>query len=216
VETPTVLECTCSPPSDVELPLLVRSDPEQENAAVLLRLFWERLAPWVGVWGRRARLQEADVEDVLQQAVLAALPNALRQFRPPADDAAVAAALEAYLSAAARHLVANRRHQQQQARRHCSCCGDLPDRPLEGEIQAGGRTPRPAAEAPSRSLEAEELARRVRAVLEQLPDIDRQICLGIEDGLSLRQIAERQDVSLEMIKGRWRRVKPFLRAALIG
>jgi RNA polymerase sigma factor (sigma-70 family) len=170
----------------------------------------------VGFWGHRARLQAADVEDVWQQVVLSALPSAIRHFRPPADDAAVAAALEAYLSAAARHLVANRRQQQQQARRHCACCCDLPDRPLEGQIQAGGRTPRHAAEAPGRPLEAEELARRVRAVLEQLPDIDRQIRLGVEDGLSLREIAERQGVSLEMVKGRWRRLKPFLREALSG
>jgi RNA polymerase sigma-70 factor (ECF subfamily) len=157
------------------------------------------------------------VSDLAQEAALR-LWEKLGQFQGATDDERTAAMLHDWLEKLVRRLATNRRDARHAAKRR-------PEQPLFSFGVPGGTDSRPtpagpdlseSGPTPSAAAGAAEVDAHVRVALAAVPDpTDRQILeLCFFDGLSLRAIAERLDLSYDKVRERYHAGLRFLERKL--
>jgi RNA polymerase sigma-70 factor, ECF subfamily len=171
-------------------------DPAALNALLA------QVQPWLTQTARRfgLNLQDASSADLVQEAWLRAW-RSLDDFRGN-DAPAFRAWLDQIVRTAGLNAV---RHRQAEKRRQ------PPARvPLDSDIQGDDR-PGPGSEA-----QAAEEIQRLQSALADMPDaLDREIVrLHFEDGLSLRQVAERLGMHPESVRRRFHAALVYLETKL--
>jgi RNA polymerase sigma-70 factor, ECF subfamily len=157
--------------------------------------------------------------DLVQEAALR-IWQKLDQFRGTEDPEQTAAMFHEWVSQLVRHLARDRQRDRHAQRRQ-------PPQPLvrldaaapDGSgAEQGRREPAASGPTPSANVRADEQARLLQAALARIPETaDREILrLCFFEGLSLRQIAERLQVSYDKIRQSYHRGLRFLERELEG
>ena len=144
----------------------------------------------------------------------------LDQFQGGEDDAQTLAMFHDWVARIVRHLAVDGQRERHAQRREPP--GGLRHLPTAeaGESSSGGGGIDPAASGPtpSANLQADEQARLIRAALERIPDAtDREMVrLCFFEGLSLRQIAERLNLTYDKVRERYHHSLRLLERELGG
>jgi RNA polymerase sigma factor (sigma-70 family) len=167
------------------------------------------LRPYLQELARRHTVPGCATEstaDLVQEAALR-LWQRLPQFQGGPDDEQTAAMFHDWLSQLVRHLALDKQRQRHAQRREPPH-GRLPlDAPGSGESgdEQGGLDPASSGPSPSTNVQAHEQARLIREALARIPaDQDREIVrLSFFEGLSLRDIARRLNLSYDKVRERY-------------
>ena len=162
---------------------------------------------------------DESASDLVQEAWLRVWQK-LGQFRGAADNEQTAAVFHDWVGQIVRHLGLNRERDRNAQRRR------PPQKPVrlaggepsESSSHGGGIDPAAGTPTPSATIQADEQAQMVRAAIERIPDTtDRTIVrLRFFDCLSLRQIAERLNLSYDKVRDRYQASMRLLERELGG
>jgi RNA polymerase sigma-70 factor (ECF subfamily) len=144
--------------------------------------------------------------DLVQEAALR-IWQKLDQFRGVEDAEQTTAMFQEWVKQLVGHLGLDRQRAHHAQRRGPSQPLLRLDASQGGEASGAGIDPAASGPTPSANAGLEEEAQRIRAALEKLPEVtDREIVrLCFFDGLSLRQIAERLQLSYDKVRQRYHR-----------
>ena len=151
--------------------------------------------------------------DLVQEAALRVWQR-LEQFRGGGDDAQTAAMFHKWVSQLVHHVGVDKQRERTAQRRA------PPQRPLrldagpgaDASGAAGILDPAASGPAPSANARAQEEARLIHDALDKIPDAaDREIMhLCFFQGLSLRQIADKVNLSYDKVRERYHQCLRFL------
>jgi RNA polymerase sigma factor (sigma-70 family) len=196
--------------SDEQLVARVKQTNDQPALAVLAERYiawiWDCLRPRA----RRARFQEKDLEDAVQEG-LVLLVRVIPCFELPPPDSGQGSTFRTYFETCLVRRFEDVRRARQRAHRHLHLFADLGWE--EGGDPPPGTLPCVAEIAdPAVSAETHEQVERLQAALERLPLDEYVMLVWVMDEMPLSRIARSQGVSLATLNRAWRNVRARLRA----